>query len=1034
MSRKTRPMNILAVLYAAAALFSTVARAADVPASAQDRAKREAQLIETLQGDASGEEKDKACRELQVIGTPACVPALAALLPNKDLSHIARYALEPMPYPEVGQALREALAKTTGITKVGVIGSLGFREDKEAVPELVRLLKDPDAEVAGAAAAALGRIGTPEAARALGAFRTDAPESLRTVAAEASLAAAERLLRQGRQEDAARIYETLQAPEWPRHVRLGAFVGLLTARPGEAPDRVVRAITGDDPILGSVAVANVTALKDKDPATGATVAERLASELPKASDEVQALLIGALADCGEASALPAVVKAAAGPNPEVRLAAVKALGKIGDATSVETLSKTVVEGKSDAEKEAAANSLERLRGEGVNAALLACMKATPADARPALIDALVARNATDAASGLLQEAAGPDAQVRAAAFKALGRLAGPNDLPVLLKLLVELQGDAGRGEAERAVVQVSRKIADESARADAALMALQATGATSAKCSLLRVLGGIAGAEAFDAVRRALKDEAPEVRDAAVRALADWPDDQALDALLGELRTTDSPTHRVLILRGCVRLLGLGTRPATERLTIHEELMKAAQRPEDRKLVLAGLADVADPAALKMVEPCLEDPEIKVEAERAMLKIASGIAGSAPAAAKETASKLRAESGSEEVRKEAARIIEQIEQFEDFIVAWQVAGPYAEAGRNGAQLFDVVFPPEKSGQDAKWRNLPASRADKPWMLDLAFALGGEQRVAYARTWVHSEGAQPARLEMGVDDGVKAWLNGEVVHANNSGGAAIPGEEKANVSLKQGWNSLMLKITQDTGPWEFCARLRAPDGARLEGVRVDAAHEGPVGMLPASPQAKAAAPGKPGTPKAETGAVVPVTGWTPLFNGKDLTGWRPTGEAVFKVEDGCLVGTQTTGKGGDLWTEGEWDDFELRVTYRVVWPANSGFWFRHNGQTGYQFDVLKWPNHVAYSGTLYCPEKMFLITNLNESLENRDGWNQARVLALGDELTLWLNDAQIGQCRDDLVRKGKIGVQVHGGDGFKGMQIIIKKMEIRGVKR
>ncbi|MBL7133831.1 MAG: DUF1080 domain-containing protein [Phycisphaerae bacterium] len=173
-------------------------------------------------------------------------------------------------------------------------------------------------------------------------------------------------------------------------------------------------------------------------------------------------------------------------------------------------------------------------------------------------------------------------------------------------------------------------------------------------------------------------------------------------------------------------------------------------------------------------------------------------------------------------------------------------------------------------------------------------------------------------------------------------------------------------------------------------------------------------------------------WTPLFNGKDLSGWRKTGSAIFKVQDGCLVGTQTTGKGGDLWTEAEFDDFELRVTYRVVWPANTGFWFRHDGRKGYQYDVLKWKNPVAYSGTLYCPGKMFITKNLKESLENRDGWNEARVRAQGDELTLWLNGTQTGQCRDKTLRKGKIGIQVHGGNGFKGMKMIIKKMEVRAL--
>ena len=174
-------------------------------------------------------------------------------------------------------------------------------------------------------------------------------------------------------------------------------------------------------------------------------------------------------------------------------------------------------------------------------------------------------------------------------------------------------------------------------------------------------------------------------------------------------------------------------------------------------------------------------------------------------------------------------------------------------------------------------------------------------------------------------------------------------------------------------------------------------------------------------------------WTPLFNGKDLTGWRKTGNAVFRVEDGCLVGTQTDGRGGDLETTGEWDNFELRATYRMVWPANSGFWFRYDRGRGYQYDVLKWKGPIAYSGSLYCPGKLFVTRNLDESLEDRDGWNEARIRADGEELVLWLNGTKVGHCRDGTLAKGKIGIQVHGGGGFKGMKIVVRKIEIRPLK-
>ena len=179
------------------------------------------------------------------------------------------------------------------------------------------------------------------------------------------------------------------------------------------------------------------------------------------------------------------------------------------------------------------------------------------------------------------------------------------------------------------------------------------------------------------------------------------------------------------------------------------------------------------------------------------------------------------------------------------------------------------------------------------------------------------------------------------------------------------------------------------------------------------------------------ACVAIAGeeWTPLFNGKDLEGWGKADPTKFKVEDGCLVGTQDDGKGADFFTTASFDNFVLRFTYKVKWPANSGIWFRDR----YQFDILKYTNPKTFSGAFYPGTKStFAFVNLDESIENRDGWNEGQIYANGDHIIFWLNGKQLGEVHDKRTAKGRFGIQVHGGD-FKGMQIIIKKMELRPLK-
>ncbi|MBN1492311.1 MAG: DUF1080 domain-containing protein, partial [Phycisphaerae bacterium] len=173
-------------------------------------------------------------------------------------------------------------------------------------------------------------------------------------------------------------------------------------------------------------------------------------------------------------------------------------------------------------------------------------------------------------------------------------------------------------------------------------------------------------------------------------------------------------------------------------------------------------------------------------------------------------------------------------------------------------------------------------------------------------------------------------------------------------------------------------------------------------------------------------------WQPLFDGKTLDGWRATGNAVWTVEDGILVGKQDDQRRpGDLLTVDEFGDFELAVTFKAVWPANSGVWFRYADKPlGYQFDILEWPNPVCYSGTLYCPGKMFLAMNTDKSIVRYDDWNQATISAIGDHIVMTLNGHKVADLHDSTFQRGAIGFQIHAGDQFEKMRIMIKDIRIR----
>lgn len=186
------------------------------------RKELESQLLAVLQSNAPRDAKDFVCRQLRTLGTAASVPALEQLLPNAELSHMARYALERIPEPQAGQALERQLRKLNGQLKIGVISSLGTRG--QGVSLLRPLLQDSDEAVARAAAIALGRIASADATKALGSAKPR--PALAVVFADASMACAEKLLAAGHAKEAKAAYQRLLKNNPPALVRQAAERGL----------------------------------------------------------------------------------------------------------------------------------------------------------------------------------------------------------------------------------------------------------------------------------------------------------------------------------------------------------------------------------------------------------------------------------------------------------------------------------------------------------------------------------------------------------------------------------------------------------------------------------------------------------------------------------------------------------------------------------------------------------------------------------------------------------------------------------------
>jgi len=687
-------------------LAGVVAVLAAVSAIAQDP-----DPIATLNSDASLRDKMEACRELQRVGTKEAIPALAPLLLDEKLAHMARYALEPMPYPEVDEVLRDALGKTSGRLKIGVISSLAARGDEAAVPALIALLPDGDPQVAQAAAKALGVIATPEAADALidALAKPGTPDDTMLMVCNALLQCAETFAADKQGEKALEIYsQLLQFPGAPHQVHAAALRGsVLTGSVGDGLPLLLDALRSEGEYRFDAGLRIAHELRGKK-----KVAAVLAELLPTLPDSRKVRLLDAFGNDDGAAAGPAALAEAQAGTTEVRVAALHAVTRMGYGPALELIEELTWSDNSDVAA-AARDSLSYFPGKKGDAALEAMLNDERPEARRVAVE-LIGQGALENPVGPLMSAArlDSDERVRLAALTALQSCAGIGEMPLLLDALLHARseaemkatqavlaslserqkrmpsgiviekavyGDLPDGPSADVREQVQRMVDSGSLTVDATngnfgdpapgtvkrlrldytengtpvsktvgeggkLSLTSVSTATEvvdafcvafekaegdAKLGMIQLLGSTASPKAFEIVLAAASSEDAKLKETALQTICDWPTSLALPVVMDLVRTASDPSLKLSALRGTVRLLGQGGADAPDLLTTYAMLMDRAATPDEIKIVLSGLAQVADVKALEMVFAQFSDESVKGEALQAAINIARNLGKSA---------------------------------------------------------------------------------------------------------------------------------------------------------------------------------------------------------------------------------------------------------------------------------------------------------------------------------------------------------------------------------------------------------------------
>ncbi len=170
-------------------------------------------------------------------------------------------------------------------------------------------------------------------------------------------------------------------------------------------------------------------------------------------------------------------------------------------------------------------------------------------------------------------------------------------------------------------------------------------------------------------------------------------------------------------------------------------------------------------------------------------------------------------------------------------------------------------------------------------------------------------------------------------------------------------------------------------------------------------------------------------WTNLFDGRSLNGWvRRGGEAPYKVENGCIVGTSVLFTDNTfLCTEKHYADFILELEMKVDDKLNSGVQIRSNSYPdymngrvhGYQVECDPDPVRARFwSGGIYDEARRKWLYDLENNEAGRKSfkngeWNLYRIEAYGDTIRTWINGIPTAYIIDNMTPSGFIGLQVHG---------------------
>ena len=724
------------------------------------------------------------------------------------------------------------------------------------------------------------------------------------------------------------------------------------------------------------------------------------------------------------SALPFVLDALKDTNPEVVAESLTAAGKLGQEQSVSPIIETMKNGTQPSVVDAGKNALLTIKSDNLLNEIANAVPQATSPAKVAFMEILASHRAVQQSETIFTQTASTDANVRSAACKALPSVVAEKDISRVAQLLNTASNKDDIAALQQALYA---SVSSENQDRQTDLVVNQAE-----KSSNYGVYGNvlamIGGEKALDLVmNEGFYSNNTSLKEVAVDALTNWSDDLAIPQLFKIAADDPSGPYFDKALAAFISKTQASKNTPEQKLILLRNACKIARTPEQKIEIINQIGETGTFLGLITVGSLLDDPnESKQQAAiQAVIAIALDhpeYYGKVVTEILNKAMQLNKDTEASYQKQAILKHLAALPQDDGFVsmfngkdlTGWKglVENPIARSKMKPAELAKkqataddlmrrdwkvengmLVF--EGDGYD----NLCSSKmyGDIEMYVDWKIAPEGDAGI-YLRGSPQVQIWDTSRTNVGAQVGSGGLYNNQKYQADPLLVADNPVNE---------WNSFYIRMEGDKVTvylngklvtdnvtlenfWDRSLPIFPEDAIELQahGTRVEY-RDIYVREIP--------------RPKAyDVSDAEKKDGFVPLFNGFNMTGWIGDLQAYY-AKDGMIICDPDRGSdgAGNLYTENEYSDFDIRFEFQLTPAANNGLGIRAplEGDAAYvgmelqildnEAEVYKDLHPYQYHGSVYgvIPAKRGFLKPVGE-------WNYEEVVAKGNRITITLNGTVI----------------------------------------